>query len=475
MSYLSTVNRDWDVHAFIDYVFKTYAGVQKRKKKENLLIEVDITRIEVLQGFVNRNINDTRYASRVVLNSLQEYFNAKDCDTKVKVIRGSFTHQMRVNLKLRKDRDESYAHHAVDAMLIAFSQMGYEAYHKITEKYVDYETGEIIDLAAFNKMLENDTEYKNAMYEDRWLRVKGNIEIAEKKNKYWYQVNKKCNRGLCNQTIYGTRELDGKVCKISKLDIRTDDGFKKFKNIVDKGNESNFLMCRNDPKTFEFLMEIYRDYSDAKNPFVQYENETRDIIRKVSKKNNGPKITQLKYEDGEVGSCIDISHKYGHEKNSRKVILDSLNPYRMDVYYKTDEKQYYLVGIKQSDIKCKGEEFVIDEEKYAEALKNEKMIAAGQSRADLNSLGYEYRLSFYKEDIIEYEKDGEICVERFLSRTMPKKRNYIETKPIDVAKFPKQNLVGLSKTTGIRKISTDILGNRYYVDKMKFSLVVGKQ
>ena len=234
-------------------------------------------------------------------------------------------------------------------------------------------------------------------------------------------------------------------------------------------------MCRNDPKTFDFLMEIYRDYSDAKNPFVQYENETGDVIRKVSKKNNGPKITQLKYEDGEVGSCIDISHKYGYEKGSRKVILDSLNPYRMDVYYKADEKQYYLVGIKQSDIKCEGKDFVIDEDKYAEALRNEKMISIGQTRFDLKNLGYEYRLSFYKEDIIEYERDEEIYVERFLSRTMPKQRNYIETKPVDAAKFEKQHLVGLSKTTNIRKISTDILGNRYYVDKMKFSLVVGKQ
>ena len=58
---------------------------------------------------------------------------------------------------------------------------------------------------------------------------------------------------------------------------------------------------------------------------------------------------------------------------------------------------------------------------------------------------------------------------------MPKVRNYIETKPVDVAKFEKQHLVGLSKTTSIRKITTDILGNRYYVDKMKFYLVVGKQ
>lgn len=48
------------------------------------------------------------------------------------------------------------------------------------------------------------------------------------------------------------------------------------------------------------------------------------------------------------------------------------------------------------------------------------MIQQGQKRSDLESLGFEFQLSFYKNDIIEYEKDGKIVRERFLSRTMPK-------------------------------------------------------
>lgn len=61
-------------------------------------------------------------------------------------------------------------------------------------------------------------------------------------------------------------------------------------------------------------------------------------------------------------------------------------------------------------------------------LVNEKMIQQGQKRSDLESLGFEFQLSFYKNDIIEYEKDGKIVRERFLSRTMPKVKNYIENK-----------------------------------------------
>ena len=473
-SYLSGLNREWDFHNYMDYVLKTYKDVTKRRKKDNLLFMEDITKIDVLKGFVQRNINDTRYASRVVLNTLQDYFKSKDCDTKISVIRGSFTHQMRVNLKLEKNRDESYAHHAVDAMLVAYSQMGYDAYRRISENYIDFENGEYLDEKGYEKLLNKDIAYKDALYSKKWITIKTNIEKAAEKNKYWYQVKKKCNRALCNQTVYGTREYSGKVYKISKLDIATDDGIKKFRNLIEKGKAENFLMFKNDPKTFEILMDIYKNYKDAKNPFLQYEQETGNKVRKYSKKNNGPVVSVLKYTDGEVNSCIDISHKYGFEKGSKRVILDSLNPYRMDVYYNNNNKLYYLVGIKQSDIKCAGDKFVIDETSYSEALINEKMIKRGQSRQDLEGLGFEYRLSFYKNDIIEYEKDGNIYTERFLSRTMPQSRNYIETKPLDAPKFKfiKQHLVGLGKTSSIKKIGMDILGNKYCVEKMRFRVVV---
>ncbi len=473
MAYLSNVNRNWDFHEFMNYVLSNYKGVIYGKKRDNLLFSEDIYKIDVLQGFISRNINDTRYASKVILNSLQSFFASKECDTKVKVVRGAFTHQMRMNLKIEKDRDESYVHHAVDAMLIAFSQMGYDAYHKLTENYIDYEHGEFIDKIGYEQFIVNDVAYREITYQNKWMTIKKNIEKAAEKNKYWYQVNRKCNRGLCDRTIYGTRNFDGRTVEIRKLDIRTDDGIKKFKGIVDKGKIERFLMYRNDPKTFEWLLQIYKDYSDSKNPFVQYELETGDVIRKVSKKNNGPKICKLRYVYEEVGSCIDISHKYGYDKGSKKVILDSLNPYRMDVYYNVNDNKYYFVGIKYSDIKCQGNNYVIDEDKYTAALVQEKMVPEGKGRKDLPELGYEFKLSFYKNELIKYEKDGEIYIERFLSRTMPKVRNYIETKPIDAAKFEKQNLVGLAKTLKVKKIRMDILGNRYISSDEKFDYVVG--
>jgi CRISPR-associated endonuclease Csn1 len=383
---------------------------------------------------------------------------------------------MRKSLKLKKEREETYAHHAVDAMLICYSQMGYESYRKLQSDFIDFETGEILDIEKWKHNMDDET-YADILYQNKWLQIKNNINDAEKKVKFWHKVDTKVNRGLCNQTIRGTREINGRIYKINKLSIYDSNGYKTFKKMIDGGKQEKFLMYKNDRRTFEQLLTIFDEYSDgsdATNAFIEYEKETGDFPRKYSKKHNGPRITNLKYTDGIVGSCIDISHKYGFEKESRKVILESLNPYRADVYFNTNDQQYYIIGLKYSDFKFVEGRVQIDENAYARILIQEKMIEPGQNRESLKEKGYVFKFSLYKNDFILYEKKGQFFEERFLSRTKPKDRNYIETKPIDAPKFPgkARNQVGLSKTKLIRKIRVDILGNRYYCDSEKFELYV---
>ena len=470
--YLTHSNGAWSFEQYKQIVMDLYKKKEygiSRKKMQNFLFSEDITKLDVLQGFINRNITDTSYASRVILNTVQSFFKAQETDTKVKVVKGAYTHQMRVNLKLDKNRDEDYSHHAVDAMLIGFSQLGYEAYRQLQGSFIDFETGEILDRSMWEKEM-TDQVYADYLYGAKWSNIRREITRAEQEVKYWHLVDRKVNRGLCNQTIRGTREYDGAIYKINKFDIRTKDGVALFKKLALSSKESDrekLLVYKNDRRTYEDLVQIFKDYKDAQNPFVQYEKETGDVVRKYAKKHNGPRIDKLKYTDGEVGSCIDVSHKYGHEKGSRKVILESLVPYRMDVYCK--DGAYYLVGVKQSDVKCENGKYVINEEAYAATLVNEKMIKPGQSRDDLQKLGYDFRLTFYRNDIIEYEKGGEICRERFWSRTMPKQKNHIETKPINKAKYEKQKHFGLGKTQSIKKYRQDILGNYYPCEKEEFS------
>ncbi|MBD5096196.1 MAG: type II CRISPR RNA-guided endonuclease Cas9 [Lachnospiraceae bacterium] len=471
--YFYIINRKNDRWTFdhlraktIDLSKKKEYGISK-KKVQNLLFMEDITKHDVQQGFLSRNLNDTRYASRVILNTMQSFFRTNNMNIKVKVIRGSFTHQMRVNMKLDKNRQESYSHHAVDAMLIAYSQMGYDAYCKLQGKFIDFETGEILNEKMWQKNMTKEV-YQQYLYGMKWTNIRNNISNAEVK--YWHYVDKKFNRGLCNQTIRGTIEVDGKIYKINKLNIRTKDGYSTFKKLAfDEKKRERLLVYKNDRKTFDDLITICKDYSDATNPFIQYEKETGDCVRKHSKKHNGPKIISLKYIGGEVGTCIDISHKYGYEKGSKKVILEHLNPYRMDVYKDKKTHEYRLIGIKQSDVKCENGRYFIDDNAYKSILVSEKMLMPEQKLHELSET-YEFVLSFYRGEIIQYEKNSKIYTELFWSRTKNRKNN-IETKPIDKLKFKDkdQNQFSLSKTTLIRKIRQDILGNMYICEKETFT------
>lgn len=470
--YLNGINREWGWEQYCAYIKSLKWGSEKKGKLRNLFYSEDITKIDVVKGFINRNLNDTRYASREVLSLLKGYFSAKGSNTVVSVIRGSFTHQMRDRLQLPKDRSESYSHHAVDAMLIALSQMGYDEYRLRQDKIIDFETGEIISEKDWSNQ---DELYKEILFQQKWHERKVNILAAEKKVKYWYKVDRKCNRGLCNQTIYGTREYEGSTYTIDSLDLYVASDIKRFRDMIAKGKEKDFLMYQHDPKTFETLMNVFHEYRDEANPFLAYNLATGDYVRKYAKDHNGPIIKKIKFRKEKTASCIDISHKYGFEKGSRRVILDTLKPYRMDVYYNKETKLYYFVGIKHSDIKCEGNSYVIDDAAYGRALVSKKMLNPGEGMVDLDKHGYEFRLSFYKDDTILYEKNGETYKERFLSRTMPVCRNYVETKPVDAPKFNKQNLVGLSKTKSVKKIVKDILGNERVIEKEKFVRVVDKK
>lgn len=466
---------DWNYDKFRSMVLQLAKSKDyplSKAKVRNLLFTENITKNEVRQGFINRNLNDTRYASRLILNTLQSFFAAQESSTAVTVINGNFTHQMRVNMKLDKDRDATFSHHAVDAMLIAYSQMGYDAFRKLQGTFIDFETGEILDKRVYEEKMSAEA-YQDFLYGNRWATIHNNITEAEKHVRYWFRVDRKCNRSLCNQTIRGTREYDSKTYKINKIDIRTTkkEELETLKKLFSEKKREQLLVYKHDRQTFDVLVQILVEYADASNPFIQYEKETGDTIRKYAKKHNGPKITSLKYTDREVGECIDVSHKYGFKKGCRKVILESLSPYRTDVYYKADENRYFFVGLKHSHIKCENGRYVIDEDAYTAALLNEKMISEGKCREDLPDLGYEFMFSLFKNDIIEYEKDGKVFRERFLSRTMPQKSGYIETKPLTAQKFSssKQHLVGLSKATSVKKIVCDILGKEYLCGREKFT------
>lgn len=103
-----------------------------KKKIEYLLLE-ELTD-EIIQGFVSRNINDTRYITRYITNYLKSATKQLNRNIKINALNGSVTSRFRKKWLTEykdgglvpsvyslddKGRDLHYYHHCVDAVIIA--------------------------------------------------------------------------------------------------------------------------------------------------------------------------------------------------------------------------------------------------------------------------------------------------------------------------------------------------------------------
>lgn len=453
------------------------------KKKEYLLTEEDISKFDVRKKFIERNLVDTRYASRVVLNSLQEHFRAHKIDTKVSVVRGQFTSQLRRHWGIEKTRD-TYHHHAVDALIIAASSQ-LNLWKKQKNTLVSYSEDQLLDIETGE--LISDDEYKESVFKAPYQHFVDTLKSKEFEDSvlFSYQVDSKFNRKISDATIYATRQAKvGKDKKdetyvLGKIkDIYSQTGYDAFIKIYQK-DKSKFLMYRHDPQTFEKVIEpILENYPNKEmnekgkevpcNPFLKYKEEHGDYIRKYSKKGNGPEIKSLKYYDSKLGNHIDITPK----NSNNKVVLQSVSPWRADVYFNKTTGKYEILGLKYADLQFeKGTgTYKISQEKYNVIKKKEGVDSES-----------EFKFTLYKNDLllIKDTETKEQQLFRFLSRTKPNVKHYVELKPYDKQKFEGgevlikvlgnvanggQCVKGLGKSNlSIYKVRTDVLGNQHII------------
>ena len=464
------------------------------KKKEYLLTEEDISKFDVRKKFIERNLVDTRYASRVVLNALQEHFRTRKIDTKVSVVRGQFTSQLRRHWGIAKIRD-TYHHHAVDALIIAASSQ-LNLWKKQKNTLVSYSEDQLLDIETGE--LISDDEYKESVFKAPYQHFVDTLKSKDFEDSilFSYQVDSKFNRKISDATIYATRKakLDkekkeytytlGKIKDIYALGTKTPSktGFYKFLDLYKK-DKSQFLMYQKDRKTWdeviEKILEQYRPFKEKDkngkevdfNPFEKYRIENGPI-RKYSRKGNGPEIKSLKYYDNLLGRFVDITPS----ESKNPVALLSLNPWRTDVYYNTETRKYEFLGLKYADL-CfeKGGSYGISKVKYNKIREKEGI--------GKNS---EFKFTLYKNDLILI-KDTETNrqqIFRFWSRTgkdNPKsfEKHKIELKPYEKARFEKgEELEVLGKVPpssnqlqknmqienlSIYKVRTDVLGNQHII------------
>ena len=349
-----------------------------KNKKANLLKKDDVTKFSNLEEFTSRNLVDTSYGIRTVMNTLQRFFKNNDIDTKVFTIKGKQTHTFRTRVGLEKNRDE-YIHHAIDALIIAgaakqsiFKTM-YE-YNTQDEIMYSTNTGEVIDL--------NDDILENSQF---LTFVKKLTNITPTPYDFSYKIDTKTNRQFFDETIYSTRKYNNEDHLIMKYkDIYGKEG-ESLKKLFADGKSEKLLMYRNDIATYNLFKQIYEEYKNEKNPFAKYKEE-HGPIRKYAKDGNGPIITQVKYDGGILGNHFDISKFY--DSKNKKVVLLQVSLYRTDIYM-NDDGLYKFVSVRMYQIKQKNGYNYIDKHTYKRLLDKKGITST-----------YKFMFSLYKNNII---------------------------------------------------------------------------
>lgn len=457
--------------------------LMSKGKKKNLLFMEDLNNIETRKRFIARNLVDTRYASRVVLNEIQQYLRAKNKDTQVAVVRGKFTATLRKHWNINKSR-ETHHHHALDASIIAITPL-LSVWKKkqtlipktLSEEKLEFEYDDIVE----------DTIFEKALYQLPKENFKEQLNNSQPNIKFSYQVDKKMNRKVSDATIYSVKQAKLSSDKQSEeyvlakiKDIYSVEGYKTFAKIYEK-DKSKFLMAQNDPKTFEKLEEIIQSYPSTReiivgekvkvvdvSPFELYRKEY-GYITKYAKKNNGPIIRQLKYYDHKIGMHLDITNQKNNGKG-KKVILQQLKSWRTDVYYNHEKQEYEIMGLKYSDLRFKKDQYGIPKERYQEVKQMEKI--APQS---------EFCFSLYRNDRIKVlNKETDEEVELLFGARNYTSAGYVDLKPIDRVEFGKKEWIPVyqyatsdgkckkkfaKKGYEIYKVNTTILGESYYIKK----------
>ncbi|MDE5651559.1 MAG: hypothetical protein K2H80_00620, partial [Ureaplasma sp.] len=269
----------WDDYK--NRIERLFSDNLKAKWIKNLLYIGDP--LQDIDNFIGRNLSDTRYASRLVLNTLQDFFgvNKEYGNAKIKVIRGGITNFARYNLftndsektLIPKNRD-IYCHHAIDASIVAYlganhninlllnrSQEKYNDLKKQNDfiidedkRLVDKVTGEIINLWHKNdnsRLFGEQLRQYNTFYnksEECLIPGKKSNDI-----KFSRMYINKNNVQLSNETIYSFRfkkdefgkELDTGVIinSIEIIDSKVDDLEKYFLDSKIKEKELEKLLC----------------------------------------------------------------------------------------------------------------------------------------------------------------------------------------------------------------------------------------
>ncbi|WP_330463558.1 type II CRISPR RNA-guided endonuclease Cas9 [Metamycoplasma gateae] len=240
--------------------------------------------------FINRNLNDTRYAIKLFVETLRKHFDNKE--TKIIGINGHVTSYFRNKSYLPKNRIFNY-HHAIDASIIALI-INNNKYLARLLTIADNEWKILNDhqmIQIFTGELREITDLdfkKNIMAHFLSKIIKEKINSIIENNYKLVQYSRKIkimdNSPLFDQTLYGLKRTEtnkpNEAYKVVKINLIKDnnENLKRYFDIPilnETKNKYSVLMAESHPKEFNNLKEIFDSYNLKTTgfAFIDYMND----------------------------------------------------------------------------------------------------------------------------------------------------------------------------------------------------------
>lgn len=270
-------------------MFLTEGEFYNKQKFDNLCLDVKPNDYRRHAGFIGRNLADTRYACRIGKQALNAWIseatvkkNLSNDEINIISVNGNYTQRYRSEkfLNLKKDREEDYSHHAIDATICAILGNSNDDIGKlIFFRDVDKETGEVKSTSKFLD-LESDKKINKSDSDIPWKDLADNVKNFNVK--FSYKIHKKSNFGFWGDTIISVKkerddkgkEIFNQYKKVKLLEI----DFSKVKK--DEKNEFEKLIefYENgkkypDPKLWNDLMTAYNEGLKINESSIEYEKE----------------------------------------------------------------------------------------------------------------------------------------------------------------------------------------------------------
>ena len=466
-----------------------------------------------LKGFVERQLNDTRYISREFSNQLKKFFGqSKYWKDKNKVIihtiNGVLTSFARNNLFKEDDLEKNerliyknrdiYNHHAIDASIIAYLGLNHKMkkilkiknqnIEKNNDQYIDITTGEIY--ADKSNFLEEEKPF--AKYFRNQMRDFLDKNNENKTIKFSRMIISKDNTPLSNDTLYSIKSFkdkdnNQKEYKMSKLKILEKDINELSKYFGDHSQEkykTKLRIFQKEPNLYNYLNNIFKEQltqinenkeSAKTNPFFRYLNSdlVKSKIQEIENKNIKLElldkipifdfkknsitnwIRELKVMENELEDKEDYLVLKSHNNNA---FYDSLKSIAIWIY-EDKNKKMKAIFLNALNVKWdkKLNKLVVNEEKMNK-MKNKLNIDEKQKPIKLKRGSI-----LYNQGDLYYVIGGDFRSQRIEIKSLAYK-NEIANKYVKLKNIPSGDRWRISLSTIARDFElckADPLGNIY--------------